>query len=165
MPQLRLYPSERLADNPSCAASFHCAADFFGGDDAKTVDPPFRRLKIAYEGAVYNACTLFKKIAEFSVFFYAYIFFGIVHSLVRKSCSALIASASDYLSSVGGRHSFSEAVFHFSLALLRLISSFHFSHSFPFSSYLCQNKGSYGDFSRQNARRAPLLYWDSFSII
>ena len=131
LPDFRLYSAEGLSDNPSGTASFYRTADFFGGNDSKSVDTPFCGLKITHKGAVYNACSLFEKIAKFSVFFYAYVFFGIIHSLVRKSRSALIASAGDYLSSVRGRHSFSEAVLHLSLTLFRLICSFHFNQSFP----------------------------------
>lgn len=50
---------------------------------------------------------------------------------MRKSFSALGTSSRKYLSAVRGRHSFSETVLHFSLALFGLICSFHSVQSFP----------------------------------
>ena len=89
LPDFRLYSAEGLSDNPSGTASFYRTADFFGGNDSKSVDTPFCGLKITHKGAVYNACSLFEKIAKFSVFFYAYIFFERTISFL-KPCSIFL---------------------------------------------------------------------------
>lgn len=54
---------------------------------------------------------------------------------MRKSFSAFGTSSCKHLSAVRGRHSFSEAMLHFSLALFRLVCSFHSDQSFPLISY------------------------------
>jgi len=46
-------------------------------------------------------------------------------SLVRKLLSALASAAGKNFSAVSGRHSFTEAVFHLAMTLLRLVRSFH----------------------------------------
>lgn len=132
-PYFGLEEPKSLSYDPSCAASFNCVADFFRCDYAQTVYPSFVWSEVAHKGAVHNTCALFKQITELPILFYAYVFFGVIHSLVRKSCSALGTSAGDYLSAVACGHSFSEAVLHLSLTLFRLISSLHFKSSFPIS--------------------------------
>ena len=56
-----------------------------------------------------------------------FMFFGF-SKLVGQSFSAFCTSSLEYVSSVGGSHSFSETVLFLSLTLLRLISSKHFVH-------------------------------------
>ena len=52
---------------------------------------------------------------------------GKYRKLVSKLLSALCAATSKNLASVSVRHSLTETVFHFSVTLLRLVSSFHTS--------------------------------------
>ena len=130
LPQLRLQKPERLSYHTSGSASLYGVAYLFRGDYAETVDAAAVRSEVAHEGAVYYTFAFFEKILKLSVFVDAYEFSGIIHSLVRKSCSSLGASSGKYLSAVMGGHSLSEAVLHLSLTLFRLICSFHFQSSF-----------------------------------
>ena len=52
-----------------------------------------------------------------------------------ESGSALLASSLQNFSAVGSAHSFSEAVFHLSLAFLGLVSSLHFRMHLTFAKY------------------------------
>ena len=60
----------------------------------------------------------------------------LVHqSSIGESGSALLASSLQNFSAVGSAHSFSEAVFHLSLAFLGLVSSLHFRMHLTFAKY------------------------------
>lgn len=125
--QFRLKLPECLSDNTSCSAAPYGVSYLFRGDYAKTVHMAAGRSDVAYESAVYYTFAFFEGKLKISVFVDAYDLFGIIHSLVGKSCSSLSASSGKHLSAVVGGHSLSEAVLHLSLTLFRLICSFHFS--------------------------------------
>lgn len=134
--KLRLQSAECLSYHSSGAAPLNGAAHLFRGDYAQAVDTALVGAKVTHKGIVYNAFSFFEQKAELTVLFNAYIVFGVIHSLVRKSFSALGTSSGKHLSAVAGSHSFSEAVFHLSLTLLGLVCSLHFRHSFPIIVFL-----------------------------